>query len=46
MPFPSPGDLPDPGMEPAFLVTLGLSGEFFTTATPPIILCYGKELLI
>ena len=42
LPFPSLGDLPDPGMEPAFLVTLGLAGGFFTTATPPIILWYRK----
>ena len=27
-PFPSPGDLPDPGIE---LVSLALAGEFFTT---------------
>ena len=28
LPFPSPGDLPDPGIEPAFPA---LAGEFFTT---------------
>ena len=28
LPFPSPGDLPDPGIEPVSLV---LAGEFFTT---------------
>ena len=28
LPFPSPGDLPDPGMEPASLVS---AGGFFTT---------------
>ena len=28
LPFPSPGDLPDPGTEPA---TPALAGEFFTT---------------
>ena len=30
---PSPGDLPDPGMEPAFLRSLVLAGRFFTTGT-------------
>ena len=29
--FPSPGDLPDPGIEP---VSLALTGRFFTTAPP------------
>ena len=28
LPFPRPGDLPDPGIEPA------LAGGFFTAATP------------
>ncbi|XDA75933.1 hypothetical protein R6Z07F_006097 [Ovis aries] len=31
LPFPSPGDLPDPGIEPTFPA---LAGEFFT-AEPP-----------
>ena len=30
-PFPSPGDLPDPGMKPLFLT---LAGRFFTTEPP------------
>ena len=30
-PFPSPGDLPDPGIEPASLVSPALAGGFFTT---------------
>ena len=29
---PPPGDLPDPGIKPAFLMTLGLAGQFFTTS--------------
>ena len=33
-PFPSPGDLPDPGIEPASLVSPALAGGFFTTAPP------------
>ena len=31
LPFPSPGDLPDPGMEP---MSSALAGEFFTTEPP------------
>ena len=29
LPFPSPGDLPDPGMEPASLGSPALAGGFF-----------------
>ena len=32
LPFPSPGDLPNPGTEPAFPA---LAGGFFTTEQPP-----------
>ena len=31
LPFPSPGDLPDPGIKPA---SLALAGRFFTTESP------------
>ena len=31
LPFPSPGDLPDPGIEPT---SRALAGGFFTTAQP------------
>ena len=31
VPFPSPGDLPDPGTEP---MSPALAGEFFTTEPP------------
>ena len=31
--FPTPGDLPDPGIEPTSLVFSALAG-FFTTVTP------------
>ena len=31
LPFPSSEDLPDPGMEPASLVSSALAGEFFTS---------------
>ena len=34
LPFPAPGDLPDPGIEPASLVSPALAGGFFT-AKPP-----------
>ena len=33
-PFPSPGDLPDPGIELMSLVSHALAGGFFST-TPP-----------
>ena len=33
LPFPSPGDLPDPGIEPASLKFPVLVGVFFTTST-------------
>jgi len=29
--FPSPRDLPDPGIEPVFLASPALAGGFFTT---------------
>ena len=31
LPFPPPGDLPDPGVEPSSLVSAALVGGFFTT---------------
>ena len=34
LPFPTPGDLPDPEIEPASLVNPALAGGFFTTALP------------
>ena len=33
-PFPTPVDLPDPGMEPASPVSPALAGRFFPTAPP------------
>ena len=33
VPFPSPGDLPDPGIELTSLTSLALAGEFFATST-------------
>ena len=34
MPFPSPGDLPNPGIKPMSLSSLQLAGRFFTTVSP------------
>ena len=34
LPFPTPGDLPDLGIELAFHVSLALAGRFFTTVPP------------
>ena len=34
LPFPTPGDLPDPGMESVSPMSLMLAGRFFTTALP------------
>ena len=31
LPFPTPGDLPNPGIEPAFLSSPEMAGGFFTT---------------
>ena len=35
--FPTPGNLPDPGIEPASLVFPKLSGRFFTVVPPGIL---------
>ena len=34
LPFPSPEDLPDPGIEPMSLASSALAGRFFTTVPP------------
>ena len=34
LPFPTPGDLPHPGIKPVSLVSLALAGGFFTTEPP------------
>ena len=34
LPFSTPGDLPDTGIEPASIVSPALAGRFFTTAPP------------
>ena len=33
-PFPPPGNLPSPGIEPASLMSPALAGRFFTTSPP------------
>ena len=38
--FPSPGDLPYPGIKPASFASPALAGGFFTPATP------GKPLIV
>ena len=39
LPFPTPGGLPDPGIEPTSLASPALAGGFFTTEPP------GKQLM-
>ena len=34
LPFPTPGDLPDPGIKPKSLASLALAGRFSTIAPP------------
>ena len=41
LPCPSPGDLPNPGMEPVSLLSSALAGEFSLPLAPP-----GKQLLV
>ena len=36
LPFPSPKDLPDPGIEPVSLMSPALEGRFFTADPPGI----------
>ena len=40
VPFPPPGDLSDPGIEPMSLVSPAFAGMFFTTVPP------GKHILL
>ena len=39
LPFPTPGDLPDPGLEPVFPAPPALAGRFFTTEPAGKALC-------
>ena len=40
LPFPTPGDLPDPGIEPESLVSPALAGRIFATVPPGKPMCY------
>ena len=37
LPFPTPGNLPDPGSKPVSLAFPALAGRFFTTALPGLL---------
>ena len=37
LPFPHPGDLPDPGIEPESSASPALAGRFFTTEPPGLL---------
>ena len=45
MPFPSPRDLPDPGIEPKSPTSPTLAGGFFTTEPPekPLLVPYSDS---
>ena len=47
LPFPTPEDLPDPGLGPASPVSLALAGRFFTTVPPmeDICVCGGSGII-
>ena len=45
--FPPPGDLPDPGIESASLVSPALAGRFFTTSATweaPLLVDYAGKI--
>ena len=50
LPFPTPGDLPGPGMEPFSLMFPALAGRFFTTDTTGevihVIKCFNYNLIL
>ena len=46
LPFPSSGDLLNPGIKPASLVSLALADGFFTTSTTLEALCFPDTCLI
>ena len=45
LPFPTLGDLPDPGVKPMSLASSALAGRFFTTSTTweAIVLTHFKQ---
>ena len=40
LPYPPPGDLSNPGIEPISLMSLALAGRFFTTSTTRETTCF------
>jgi len=38
LPFPPPGDLPDPGIKPTFPVSPALQGDFLPTEPTPCLI--------
>ena len=44
LPFPSPGDLPDPGVEPGSLKSPALTGGFFTPEPPRKPESYARQI--
>ena len=46
LPFPSPGDLPDPGIKPKSLVSPALVGRFFTSELPGEPTSWGLLLIL
>ena len=47
LPFPSPGDLPDPGIKPTSLASPSLAGRFFTswaTRKPFVLFVHGEVI--
>ena len=44
LPFPSPGDLPEPGIGPTSLMSPSLKGRFFTTSATWEAAFWGLEL--
>ena len=44
LPFPFPGNLPNPEIEPAFLLSPALAREFFITATWEAAIYFSKSL--
>ena len=45
LPFPPPGDLSHPEIEPEFLRSPALAGRLFTTSVPWGISCTGRQAL-
>ena len=45
LPFPTPEDLPNPGIDPVCLVSPALAGRFFTTVATWEVLCELPKLI-